>query len=98
MLWCTFSLEQLMHIVPEHISIEQKYQYYPFSDEWKIVELDEPQKVEGFFTLMHCDGWWIANYEDGFLGKSPQDKNAIEAIIKLIELLYANGYKFPRML
>lgn len=97
MLWCRYSLKQLMNIVPERISIEQKYQYEPFSD-WEIVELEEPNQVDGYFTLMHCEGRWIANYEEGFLGTTPSDETAIEAIIRLIELMYANGYKFQRML
>lgn len=90
----SFTLEQLLNIVPKDIEIEQCFQYAHFSDEWEIEENFDQFYVDGCFVLTHENGLWNADYEYGFLGKIPSGKTQIDAIVRLLELLHVNGYDF----
>ena len=68
----------------------------PFSD-GEICEIEDNDEhvLSGDVKLSYEETAWIVDYDwDGFTGVLPNSDNPIEACVRAIELLYANGYKF----
>lgn len=93
-LYPSWSLGRLIEFLPRELDdFECHYQYDFFSN-------DEPTITEGHYTLegelvIRHSNTWIIDYDFyGFVGTMPQSKDPIEAVIRAIELLYANDYRF----
>lgn len=91
-----WSLSALLGLLPKTIGDFWMTKWYaPNVDGFEIDDMGEPYQLSGDFQLLHIGG---GNYQveydwDGFRGKLPQSDNPIEACVRAIELLYANGYK-----
>lgn len=75
-----WSLSRLLELLPKRINDEYNYQKYGFKIEYSLTFNDAP---------------WQITYKGGTL-VNPEyffDKSLIEACVKAIEWLHANGYK-----
>ncbi len=90
-----WSLSQLLNrILPKHIEgLPFEKWYDPWTEE--LTEKGYPNELNGDLELHYNGSNWVVNYdEDGFYGTLPQAENPIEAIVRAIVLLDANGYSF----
>lgn len=87
----------LTKVLPKHLDDFPFTKWIvPFSD-GEICEIeDNDERVLNGDVKLSCDGTaWIVDYDwDGFTGVLPNSDNPIEACVRAVELLYANGYKF----
>lgn len=87
----------LSNVLPKHLDNFPFTQWIePFSD-GEICEIvgNDERVLNGDVKLSYEETAWIVDYDwDGFTGVLPNSDNPIEACVRAIELLYANGYKF----
>lgn len=87
----------LSNVLPKHLDDFPFTQWIePFSD-GEICEIEDNDEhvLSGDVKLSYEETAWIVDYDwDGFTGVLPNSDNPIEACVRAIELLYANGYKF----
>lgn len=87
----------LSNVLPKHLDdfpFTQRIQ--PFSD-GEICEIEDNDEcvLNGGVKLSYEENAWVVDYDwDGFTGVLPNADNPIEACVRAIELLYANGYNF----
>lgn len=87
----------LSNVLPKHLDDFPFTQWIqPFSDgEICEIEGNDERVLNGDVKLSYEETAWIVDYDwDGFTGVLPNSDNPIEACVRAIELLYANGYKF----
>lgn len=87
----------LSNVLPKHLDDFPFTQWIePFSDgEICEIENNDERVLNGDVKLSYEETAWIVDYDwDGFTGVLPNSDNPIEACVRAIELLYANGYKF----
>lgn len=87
----------LSNVLPKHLDDFPFTQWIePFSDgEICEIEDNDERVLNGDVKLSYEETAWIVDYDwDGFTGVLPNSDNPIEACVRAIELLYANGYKF----
>lgn len=85
------------NVLPKHLDDFPFTQWIkPFSDgEICEIENNDERVLNGDVKLSYEETAWIVDYDwDGFTGVLPNSDNPIEACVRAIELLYANGYKF----
>lgn len=87
----------LSNVLPKHLDDFPFTQWIePFSggEICEIEDNDERVVLNGDVKLSYEENAWIVDYDwDGFTGILPNSDNPIEACVRAIELLYANGYK-----
>lgn len=87
----------LSNVLPKHLDDFPFTQWIqPFSD-GEICEMEGNDEcvLNGDVTLSCGENAWVVDYDwDGFTGVLPNADNPIEACVRAIELLHANGYKF----
>lgn len=86
----------LSNVLPKHLDNFPFTQWIePFSD-GEICEIggNDERVLNGDVKLSYEETAWIVDYDwDGFTGVLPNSDNPIEACVRAVELLYANGYK-----
>lgn len=90
----------LSYVLPKHLDDFPFTQWIePFSDgEICEIEDDDERVLNGDVKLSYEETAWIVDYDwDGFTGVLPNSDNPIEACVRAIELLYANGYNFTEI-
>lgn len=90
-----WSLSALLGLLPSYLEDFPFTKWIdPFGD-GEICEKGDERTLSGYVRLYRNEIHWIVDYDwDGFTGTLPQSENPIEACVRAIELLYANGYKF----
>lgn len=90
-----WSLSALCKLLPSYLDDFPFTKWIePFGD-GEICKKDHESTLSGYVRLYRNETHWIVDYDwDGFTGTLPQSENPIEACVRAIELLYANGYKF----
>ncbi len=93
-----WSLSALLELLPSYLEDFPFTKWIkPFGD-GEICEKDHESTLSGYVRLYRSETHWIVDYDwDGFMGTLPQSENPIEACVRAIELLYANGYKFNEL-
>lgn len=90
-----WSLSAMLGLLPSYLEDFPFTKWIePFGD-GEICEKGDESTLSGYVRLYRNETHWIVDYDwDGFTGTLPQSENPIEACVRAIELLYANGYKF----
>lgn len=93
-----WSLSRLLGLLPSYLEDFPFTKWIvPFGD-GEICEKDHESILSGYVTLYRNETHWIVDYDwAGFTGTLPQSENPIEACVRAIELLHANGYKFTEI-
>ena len=93
-----WSITKILELLPPRLEDFQCDSFYDlFSGELSKYP-EDPYTISGELTIQKTDnGKWYIDYQwDGFNGILPQGNSLLEAALKAIELLYANGYKFNK--
>lgn len=90
-----WSLSRILELLPSYLEDFPFTKWIePFGD-GEICEKGNESTLSGYVSLYRNETHWIVDYDwDGFTGTLPQSENPIEACVRTIELLHANGYNF----
>lgn len=86
----------LTNVLPKHLDDFPFTQWIEPLSGGEICEIEDNEEcvLNGDVKLSYEETAWIVDYDwDGFTGVLPNSDNPIEACVRAIELLYANGYK-----